>query len=505
MNSGASRLHTLLRSFFPDLSEILFITVFGLAIASGAQMLSLDSDLGRHLALGDYILNHRTIPTRDIFSHTLAGESRPPYEWLSQVLFALAHRLLELDGVILLTALVLATTFACVFHFAARRSDSAVLAFAITILAIAASSIHWLPRPHILTFLFLAVWVEYLERLRTGTPVQGFTGPLIMLLWANLHGGFIFGVLAWLAYVAGWIWETWRKNAQGQLGQRLLAVGALSLAASVITPDLWRNWAAVLNNRSSFILSRTVETTPLDLTTPTALPFVLILLLSVVLFLMHHRTVPASHVFLLGGLGVLALLTARTIPLFAIVSVPILSALARSSLRGQDLWTQMETRFSAFGREPRAHLLVVIVIVLTVAGFTKHYLAQGQTVFHFNPDVFPVRAIQWLQSNPQSGKMFNEFNWGGYILYRMWPEQQVFLDSQSDFYGESLMREYDQIVSARGNWESVLEKYQVNWAIIPADTPLGQGMIARGWKPAYRDQTTLILLSTGPPRHSMLP
>ena len=143
MSQNSSAAHPFLRAFVPNLTDIIYVAALILALASGSKMLSIDSDLGRHLTIGDYILDDRTIPTHDLFSHTLSNQSRPPYEWLSQILFALANRLLELDGVVLLTAMILATTFTLVLKFANRRSDSPILAFLITFLALGASSGLW--------------------------------------------------------------------------------------------------------------------------------------------------------------------------------------------------------------------------------------------------------------------------------------------------------------------------------------------------------------------------
>jgi hypothetical protein len=178
------------RNFHLHLLDIIFTVAFMLGLVSGAQMLSSDSDLGRHLTLGNYILDYRIIPTRDLFSHTLLGQPRPPYEWLSQILFALSHRLLNLDGGILFSSIIIAATFTLTFQFANRRSRSLIIAMIVTFLAVGASSLHWLPRPHIITFLLLAIWIEKLELLRKGEPVTqlmhngpfGFAGfPQVLL------------------------------------------------------------------------------------------------------------------------------------------------------------------------------------------------------------------------------------------------------------------------------------------------------------------------------------
>lgn len=495
MSHSRSAAQTCIRPFVPHLNDIIFVVVFVLAISFGSQMLSIDSDLGRHLTLGNYILDHGVIPRRDLFSHTLPNAPRPPYEWLSQILFALANRLLGLDGVILLTALIIATTFTLTFLDANRRSQSPFIAFVIPLLAAGASSLHWLPRPHVITFLLLTIWIEKLEQVRRNDPVRLYIFPLIMLLWANLHGGFIFGMLCWLAYMAGWLWKKWRGDASNRIGMALLTIGLTSLPATVITPDLWRNWEAVLGNRSAFILSRTVETMPPNLMDPGVLPFTFLLGLTMILFLVNRKNISASHIFLLAGLGSLSLLMMRNIPLFVLACAPILSELVSAALTPQKTWENVEWRFGAFVKQPRWMLIPLIVLLCAVGYFTNRSFSEGRAAFQFNPQVFPVQAMNWLEDHPQMGNMFNEFNWGGYILYRSWPQQRVFLDSQSDFYGEPLMREYEQVITLGTGWEEILKKYAVKWIIMPRESSLVKALSAQDqWEIAYQDATAVILV-----------
>jgi hypothetical protein len=474
-------------------SDLIFTTTLLLALSLGQQMLSLDSDLGRHLALGNFMLDERVIPTRDLLSHTRAGLSRPPYEWLSQILFASTHRLLGLDGVILFTSLVIASTLTLVYRYALHRSESALVAMAFTFIAVGASSIHWLSRPHVLTFLLLAIWIELLDRLTRGKSVRLHLLPLIMLLWVNLHGGFIYGILVWIAYLGGWLWKAWRGKAEGKVRKKLLFVGISSLFATVITPDLWHNWEAVLNNRSAFILNRTVETMRPNLTDPSVLPYTLLLILTILLFAKNWKNMKAGHFFLLAGLGVMSLLMARNIPLFAIAAAPILSGISAGSLSNSRAWTRIEDGFSGFGQTASQSIWSYAVALLAILFFVNFSLKNGQPVHRFDPTVFPVEAVNFIEENPQQGNMFNEFNWGGYLLYRLWPQYTVFLDSQSDFYGESLIRDYDQIMSADGDWQNLMDKYQVDWAIIPAGSPLAKLIeSAPDWRIVYKDSIAMI-------------
>ncbi|MBE7534884.1 MAG: hypothetical protein HS124_04035 [Anaerolineales bacterium] len=478
--------------FFPSATEILAVGVFLLVLANGSQALSVDSDLGRHLTLGAYILEHRVIPTDNLFSYTLAGASRPPYEWLSQVVFAISYRLLGLNGVILFTALIVGAAIAIVFHQSARRSKSLLVSLIVVLLATGATSIHWLPRPHIITFLFLAMWVDGLEKIRKADNVNLLFFPALMLFWANLHGGFIFGFLALAAYVAGWVWDWRRRQSSKEVGKKFLLIGLTSLAASIVTPDLWRNWEAVLNNRSTFILNRTVETMPPNLFEPSNAPFITLLSLAAFFALVNWRSVSAAHIFLLGGHGGMALLMMRNIPLFAIACAPILAEWIAATMNRFPAWKRFDERFINLVAPSQSFLLPTLAAIIAI-GFFAYNQSLNKQLYQFNPQVFPVRAADWLEENPQKGNMFNEFNWGGYLLYRFWPRELVFVDSQSDFYGEPLMRDYETMMLEKNNWRDLLDQYQINWAIIPADSPLAIQLKQEGnWTALYEDPTAVI-------------
>lgn len=477
--------------FLPRLREILFVTIIFAALTFGPRMLSLDSDLGRHLALGNYILENGNIPTRDIFSHTLNGELRPAYEWLSQVFFTLAYHALGLDGVIFFCATIIGIAFAVVYTDAARRSKLPLTTLITVILSIASSSLHWLPRPHIFTFLLLAVWLERLDRARQGEEIPLWQFMILMLAWVNLHGGFIFGVLAWFAYLSGWFWERiWTRSFKNHW--KIVLVGAASLPMTVLTPSGFGNWQAVLNNNSRYILRRTLETMPADFTQPVTWLFGLLLLATIFIFHANRKKTPTAHIFLLSGFAILGLLMARNIPLFAIAAAPILSDILGKKIAPASPLMALESNFSTLEKSLRAGLWSGAIWVGIAAALAFRFEVRGEAV-QFNPNVFPVAASDWLETHPQSGNMFNEFNWGGYLLFRAWPHHKVFLDSQTDFYGEALVREYEAALTAGSGWESVLEKYDIEWTIIPPDSPLARKLQTLGWKIEYGDDTAVIL------------
>jgi hypothetical protein len=90
--------------------------------------------------------------------------------------------------------------------------------------------------------------------------------------------------------------------------------------------------------------------------------------------------------------------------------------------------------------------------------------------------------------------VFNYFPWGGYLLFRAWPEVTVFIDGQTDFYGEALTREYEAVITLAEGWEQVLAQYDVDWVIMPPDSQLVRALRQDAdWIEAYGDATAVIL------------
>lgn len=483
----------------PSFQDVLYLACLAACMLMGERMVNIDSDLGRHLALGRYMLAHAEVPAHDLLSHTLAGVSRPPYEWLSQLLFTLSFHTTGLDGVVWLSGVIIASAHAIVYAQSVRRSSLPMLSMGVSILAVAAASLHWLPRPHVLTLLLLPLWLQGLEDLRRGTPPPWWQLPALMALWSNLHGGFVFGFLTWLAYLAGELWPVGAEPDPQRLKRvgAFLKLGALSALASGLTPAGFRNWEAVAGNSSRYILGRTVETMPVDFSQAWAWPFLALLLLTALAFALDRRATPPGHLLLAGGLALAGLLIRRNIPLFALAATPLVAEHLRGALAAP-VWQRIEGRLADLQAPLRGALWPVLLTAGLAAGLAIRAASGTPARVQFSARVFPVAAADWLARHPQEGGMFNELNWGGYLLHRGWPPERVFIDSQTDFYGEALVREYEQALTARPGWEAVLARYEVDWAIIPPGSGLAQALAGHpGWRVLYADSTSLVARRTG--------
>ena len=497
MKKSASVLFYLL----PQPRDILFIGVFFSLLLGGPRLFNNDGDLGRHITIGNYILNMGTIPVRDIFSHTMNGEVLVPHEWLAQVAFALVHRWLGLNGPVLLAALLASVTILMVYEELVRRGSLRLIALSIAALVAAVSSVHWLARPHMFTFFFVTLWAYGLERFYRGESQRWWLFPLLMLVWVNTHGAFIAGFVIWGAYLADWLWEWLHGRGNKTLAGRLLLIGGVSFLITFINPSgvgLWDTSVGYVSN--SFMTSHTVEYLSPDFHERDMWGF-LSMLAFAILALMQERRLAAREALLLAGWAAMSLYSLRNIPLFAVVTAPVYAGMLQGWVESLlKLWKR-EARLQDSSSELRGYVWPVLATLLFgYLLWSGVPLDQKGTGNVFLPEKMPVQAVDWLEQNPQDGRVFNQFVWGGYMLYRLWPHELVFIDGQTDFYGEALMREYIEVISLSDGWEGILARHEVSWMLIPRSEILARALYERPeeWIVLYEDTTATIFRRRAP-------
>jgi hypothetical protein len=491
---------SIVRYVIPRLGEIFFAAIFAAAIALGPQMMNVDGDLGRHLALGNYIVETRTIPTNDVFSFTKLGEPLTPHEWLADVLFSLAHKAAGLDGVVWLTALIIGVSYWLVYKHSVSLGNMSVLALLGGILGAGAGSLHWLTRPHIFTILFTAIWVIELEKVRIGLKRSWIIFPVLMLVWTNLHGAFIVGLVIWATVLLG---ELFEKGKEWDQIRTLIWIGPSSLLASLINPDglgIWKTGIGFLGNQ--YLVSHTAEYLPPDFQSPAFWPFLLLISLSVLILGLYKGRMRYAHIFLLGSWTAMALYSARNIPLYIVVTIPLLCDLgARIIKDGRDIgiakrFLSFQEKLSLTEMDIRGGVISIIIvlgsILLLINGAQLDFQNEGNT---FSEEIFPVQAVDWMENNEVRGNGFNHFPWGGYLLYRLWPDQLVFIDGQTDFYGEELTRKYEEVITMKPGWQQILEEYDIQWVLVPSYSRLAKYYIDQdGWENTFSDQTAKLFI-----------
>ncbi len=508
---GQARIPRWVAWLFPSLSDLLFVALLGLALGlRGHQLFNADGDLARHLAVGRQILATGSIPTLDLFSYTKGGEPFVPYEWLSEVIFAATNLQLGFAGVAVLAASLAAAPFLLLARWTVRDGANPFVAIGLLTAGALAGSMHWLARPHLFTILLALLWTRALVRHRATGSLRPLAAlPPLMALWANLHGGFLVGFVILGVFLVGAIVEahpagipfgTSTPLPRGDEGRSALSTrhlrsavvmavaGLLSLAATGLNPVGYSLLPHVAGYfRSQFLVDNTVEYLSPNFHDLGPQLFLGLLLVAVVALALAPRPIAPTDLGMLLVWTALALYSARNIPLFVVICLPIVVRLGSEALavRGGGIAARLAATERQLGG-PLLPLLAVAAALLISRGTVGDIRPQ----FGFDPALFPVQALAKAEQAGARGNLFNYFSWGGYILYAGYPAHRVFIDGQTDFYGEQLTRDYLKVARLEPDWEAILDRYRVDWVLFPHRSPLSMLLArTRGWRLAYQDET----------------
>ena len=187
----------------PSIADIIFLSLFLFLSFSAGKGLLNDVDTGYHIRAGEYIIDTLSIPKQDIFSFLSPPLPWTAHEWLSEVIMAIVHRAFGITGVVIFFSLIISLVYYLLFKVIRTINGNIIIAVFIVILVLTASKIHWLARPHIFSLLLMVIWYYFLDTYHYDNRNYLYLLPPMMLLWVNLHGGFIVGFLLIGIYLFG--------------------------------------------------------------------------------------------------------------------------------------------------------------------------------------------------------------------------------------------------------------------------------------------------------------
>jgi hypothetical protein len=424
-----------------------------------------------------------------------------------------------LATVVVASILIIAATFTLLFRLTLRRANP-ILAVLVTMLATASSAVHWLARPHLISLLFLVLFYGALESVRAGRerirgiPILAIL-PVATILWTNLHGGFFFGILLLIGYGVGELLKLLlsadRVQAAAALlrARRYLLSALACLAASLVNPYFYRLHVHVVQYVTDpFQAQHVVEFLTMSFHHPIAIFFEALLVLGVGAAIWHAARGSYTEAVLVVMWGHAALLAARNVPLYAIIAAPIIGSAADAWLRRLPempvvTWLRLAARrYASIAAEtaqtdaiPRWHLASIAVFAVIAA---LVYAPAPPKLFkpEYDPDSYPAGAIAMLKSD-RSARIFTNDEWGDYLIYRLYPENRVFVDGRSDFYGDDFVQKYLDVMNVKYDWQETLGHFGINTILLPPSAPLtGALKESRRWRVVYDDGIAVVFRPT---------
>jgi hypothetical protein len=484
------------RFLLPSIGDVVFVIIFSVALILGAGLTHRDGDFAKHLRVGQTILEEGRLPTVDVYSHTMTGGEMVPYEWLAQTAFAATERWFGFDGLGVLTALVSAAPWAILYRWLIKRGTPIFLSVVLALLGAAASMIHWAARPHMFTWLFVVVWVILLEDLRRGNRAQVWALLPLAMIWVNTHGGFIVGYILIGTYLFGSLVNGLLDNKRDRgrdyaIAKHLSIVLVGTVAFSFVNP---RGFQVVAHPflhllGDDFLFDFTREFNSPDFHNLFFWPFLAMILLTVLLsFRWHPTTLLLAAFWTLSGLY-----SFRNIPLYALVLTPIIADAVTPLWRAIRLPTVSPRwrELAAMERNVVGGSLSIVLIAFTMFSMTR----SADSAYQFSQPPFPVEAVETVEESLPGSRVFNQFIWGGYLVYCCHPHIPVFIDGQTDYYGPELTREYDRAIRGLPEWREVFRDHGIDWVLISPETGLAQVLAEAGdWVESYRDETAVVFV-----------
>ncbi len=485
------------------------------------RILLRDAGTGWHIRNGQLMLQTHSITRVDPFSATMSGQPWYAWEWLYDLLIAANHHVFGLNGVVFYSAAIMAATFVLVFHLAMRRGGSLPITLLLLVLSLGASAVHFLARPHVLSWLLTVIWFELLDSAADGGgPDSGakarrlFFLPVLMLLWVNLHGGFLVGFALLGVYLVGGGIEYFtspekREAVSGWL-KRLGSVSVLSLLASFVNPYGYKLHAHIYQYLSDrFLMDHVSEFRSPDFHGVAQQCFAVILLVSIAALAGARRKPRPAHMLVILLAAYSGLYASRSLPvssmLLTLMVSPLLSETVAEGGENAEIASWLRTllsRVHKFGTRMeklelrfQGHLWLVLVFVLGLwACMHGGRVGSAQVLnAYFDDKRFPVEAAEVIAQQDIREPIFCPDQWGGYLIYRLYPQTKVLVDDRHDLYGDRFFKDYLKVVFVQPDWEKVLDEKHVNWVLVQEDSSLGTILRqTSGWKLVHEEGTAVL-------------
>jgi len=485
------RPETAVRRFLtPSLCDMFFLAIIAwtfMTSGTGWSRLLWDGDTAIHLAIGDWILDHKSIPTTDPFSFTQPGAPWIPYEWGTEVLFAQLNHAFGFKGVVFVCGVAIAALIVVMLRTMMTAGADVLLSIVIALLASNALLIHYHARPHLFTLLFLAITAGIITRDRIERTHWIWLLPPLTILWVNLHPGFTILFVYLAVLVAGSLLEGSPSAALRYTG--LTAACAAATLANPFGLKLHRDVIGFLhgNGTTEFIQEFQAPT----FRTQPQLFFMGFLLVGLALGGLYLRRRRFVEPLLLAGTAYAALISVRHSTVFVVLAAPMIAT--ELSYYWQ-AWVARQPRASAArildGLSSEKRSAFVRNSVWLLAGLAAIFVWTPRDMWPsgFDAKMFPVELAS---RHPElaTARMFTPDQWADYLLYANYPRQKVFYDDRA-FYGEKLYRSVNGLLTAQSGWAATLEAYRIDRVLIQTRSPLSARLReSSSWSVIDQDST----------------
>ena len=509
------------RYILPSVADLVFLVLLA-SLSTGvfASRLLNDAGTGWHIRNGDLILSAHAITRVDPFSSTMQGQNWYAWEWLYDVVIAMIHSWWGLNGLVFFTALIIAITFTLTFRLTLVRGGNLAASVFLLLLSMGAAAVHFLARPHVLSWLFVVLWFYILDSSESN-PSGGrrlFWLPLLMLIWVNVHSGFLTGFFLLGLYLLSSVGHRLlshnpgRRQLAGKRLQRLGLITLLCLAASLVNPYGYKLHDHIHQYLGDgFLIDHIDEFLSPNFHGAAQQCFLILVLVTIVVLATVRTKLRSVELLVVIFAVVSGMYATRNLPVSSILlTLMIAPLLGYRSAEDNDVdpkrgdyarggipyFQSLTLRMANMEHRLQGHLWPVIAVLAGV-WICVHggLLGHSQIISaRFGEKRFPIEAVKVIHQRDISGPFFVPDYWGGYLIYELYPQAKVVVDDRHDLYGAQFFKDYLKVVRVEPGWEEVLKKDNAGCVLMPPQSPLA-GILSTqpDWSVEYRDEMAVLL------------
>ncbi|MFO8083750.1 MAG: hypothetical protein R6U27_05470 [Desulfobacterales bacterium] len=472
----------------PSLFDLIVTIIFIIMILADPMIKCYD--IFWHLRTGELLLNG-IYPQTDLFSYTAFGKPWILHEWGSQVIFAFIYQNLGFAGLIVFKSLVYALMYGLAFKLMLKKNIHIFLSIGLILMLVLGTAFGLTVRPHMFTYLFLVIlfWI-YVCFQDKGNQKILWALPVLFLFWINLHGGFAIGFVFLGVCLAAELINCVLNISSDRAGSRtrirqLSIWTGLSLAACFINPNTVKGVLYPLMYLGDQMDNKTLQ----EWVAPsmhTDIHFFILMMFTFAGLVFKTKKLQIHEILLVLTFAVFAFSARRHIPLFTIVTIPVMAGVWQSNItalfhaihastghgikklmdRISLYMTSRGKDFAMMEKKLNVHLVAVFVI-LVMAGIS---LAAPENLnIGLDKTKYPIEMVDHIKANDIQGNLFNQYRWGGFLLWAI-PDQKVFIDGRMDVYQKEISNLYYTIINLEPGWEALIREYDIQHILVPKDT-----------------------------------
>lgn len=454
-----------------------------------------DPDFWWHLRTGQFIVQSHSVPHMDPFSYNNSGKPWIAQEWLSEVIMYGLYILGGYGMLILVFSLIIIGAFLISYLRCPQNSRPYVAGFTLLLGAFATWPT-WGVRPQMISLLFTSLYIFLLDRYQASfNPKYVIPLPLIMLVWVNLHAGYLLGLVVICIFFGGSLIELLTSRLQNiyrpsKLAFKPILILSGSFGASVLATLANPNGYHILVYPFQSLSSQATQQFIQEWLSPDFHQFIWqplawFILAIIAAGMLGKKSFSPTKILLTLVFGYAALRSMRYVPLFIIATIPILA---------EQIGLFMPNNFE---KKPTSWIMkwispIVVVGYLLVAGLL--FISTVQRQPKAEAAAFPEAAVDWIAINQPEGNIFNSYAWGGYIIWRLYPKYKVYIDGRAfDVYGDDLLFSFMNVYRAFPGWEQTLDSHNVRLVLVEPGSGISRALInSFNWKILYEDHISIV-------------